>query len=122
MWKSCHTEAQGASGGLITLRNATIVQMESISNTPHWKLLRVTYFDLTFLLVNVYAPNSTIGKQRLWKELDFIFEQSGLEKVALVGDFNAILSPQEKEELYHPKRLWMTLIVLCTIMYFLMCN
>lgn len=91
-WKSCQFEAQGASRGLLTLWNPKYVQLESISNTSKWKLFRVTHFDLTFLLVNVYAPNSTTRKNMLWEELDLTFEQSGDEKFVFVGDFNAILS------------------------------
>lgn len=71
--------------------------MKSISNTSNWKLFKVIHFDLSFLLVNVYAPNSTIGKKVLWEVLDLIFEQLGVEKVVLVGYFNAILSLNEKK-------------------------
>lgn len=46
-------------------------------------------------ILNIYAPCSDDGQLLLWDMLKLVVEQWADVKVCLIGDFNAILGPEE---------------------------
>ena len=60
-------------------------------------ILRVVIEDLTFLCVNVYAPNDTQAQVKFFSELKEHLEQFQSENIIMGGDFNCPLSENDKE-------------------------
>ena len=60
-------------------------------------ILRVVIEDLTFLCVNVYAPNDTQAQVKFFSELKEHLERFQSENIIMGGDFNCPLSENDKE-------------------------
>ncbi|KAL8512996.1 hypothetical protein ACS0TY_019240 [Phlomoides rotata] len=48
------------------------------------------------VLMNVYAPCSSLEKAELWEIIKLIVLQNTDARVCVVGDFNSIRSPEER--------------------------
>jgi hypothetical protein len=59
-------------------------------------MLLISNFEISFLLINVYGPNSTQDKLKLWDNLTQLIQSQQSQLVIIGGDFNAVLSQSEK--------------------------
>ncbi len=51
---------------------------------------------MKFILINVYGPNSIIGKKVVWDEISMVLLEYKDSLIILGGDFNTIVSLDEK--------------------------
>ena len=58
--------------------------------------VEVSYFSLSFILINVYGLTSVVSKKNLWNSLSRVIENLGPIKNIMAGDFNATLGAQDK--------------------------
>lgn len=52
---------------------------------------------MEFICINVYAPQRSSDKRRLWEELTSIIRETNTILILLIWDFNSVLSHLEKE-------------------------
>ena len=55
------------------------------------------HFDLSFQIIKIYGPSSTQEKRVLWEHVSQIMQEHAEENFILAGDFNAIVSHEEKK-------------------------
>ena len=55
-------------------------------------MLRISTFDISFILINVYGPSSSQDKAWLWETITDSIQIQELQQVVIGGDFNALLS------------------------------
>lgn len=67
--------------------------------------MKVSHFNLSFWLINVYGPTSTIYKKRLWDNLTNSLDSISEEKVIITGDFNATFLLDERRHSPTPKTM-----------------
>ena len=93
------TGAKGASGGLAILwKLESITITESILNANwQWEKVYVKHLHYFFRVINVYGPNNNAQKRILWQSLAGKVQEVDNEVTILGGDFNAILSPEDKK-------------------------
>lgn len=112
---------QGESwGGLCTLWNLDIFQMESNFESTHWIMVRFVHLHLGMIihLLNVYMPNNYWDKIECWNTLLEIKELGFRKNCIIVGDFNTTLHQKEKiggsivRDSFREK--WRILYPLCT--------
>ena len=98
LWDSIFIEATGASGGLGIIWNSRKVAITYIRNNNNWLCACVQSLksDTKFILINVYGPNNMIGKKAVWDELSTVITEFKDSPMILGGDFNTILSLDEK--------------------------
>ena len=86
IWDSLFIEANGASGGLGIIWNPKKVDLLPLKNSSNWMCVRVQSLksDLNFILINVYARNSPLGKKVVWNELSSVFLNSK-ESLIIMG-------------------------------------
>lgn len=97
-WQTEFQESIGASGGLGMIWNPRKVNLNIINKNPSWISSRVISLknNLEFLLINIYGPTPTLEKIKVWQEIsDFLSNHSDIT-VVIGGDFNAIMSMEEK--------------------------
>ncbi|KAH7839407.1 hypothetical protein Vadar_003744 [Vaccinium darrowii] len=64
------SKSDGASGGLISMWNTDIFRLEQSIIHKHFILIKGYLFnDFHCVLVNIYAPNDTSSRRRLWEEI-----------------------------------------------------
>ena len=75
--ESSYLEAIGAFGGLGIIWNSKKVDLHYLKGNSNWMCARVQSLksDLNFILINVYGPNSGIGKKEIW-DLERNLQQS----------------------------------------------
>ena len=54
-------------------------------------MIQITMFDVSFILLNVYGPTSSLDKALLWKSITLSLQDQDQHQVAIGGDFNALL-------------------------------
>ena len=59
----------GASGGLSVLWNPLTVKSHLLRQESNWQLIHITAFDISFIVINVYGPTSTLDKACLWESI-----------------------------------------------------
>ena len=98
LWDSIFIEAMGASGGLGIMWNSRKVNITYLVNNTNWMCVNIQSLksDTKFILINVYGPNSIIGKKNVWDELNTVIAKHKDTPIILGGDFNTILSLDEK--------------------------
>ncbi|XP_057444522.1 uncharacterized protein LOC130736749 [Lotus japonicus] len=47
-------------------------------------------------IINVYAPCNSVGKQKLWDDLEELINNTGISCFCIAGDFNVVSSPAER--------------------------
>ena len=68
-WSSFHSPSIGALGGLVVLWNPLLIQGQLIHYHQNWQMLQISNFEISFLIINVYGPNSTQDNLKLWDTL-----------------------------------------------------
>ncbi|XP_057829385.2 uncharacterized protein LOC131040463 [Cryptomeria japonica] len=97
-WFGFFVESEGASGGLGILWNPLVVQVDVVSCSKHWQMVKVNSKIMNFscFLINVYGPTLAMEKCRLWEDISKLLEEVRPTLAIVVGDFNATLSFSEK--------------------------
>lgn len=98
LWDSIFIEAKGASGGLGIIWNPKKVTLTYLVNNNNWLCASIQSLksDTQFILINVYGPNNIIGKKIVWAKLSTVISKFKDSPIILGGDFNTILSLNEK--------------------------
>ena len=98
VWKSIFIEAIGASGGLGIVWNPRKVSLNYLVSKDNWLCANIQSLksETKFVLINVYGPNNTLGKKTVWAELGSVISEHKDSPIVLGGDFNTILSLNEK--------------------------
>ena len=91
--------ARGKSGGLISIWNEHCINITSHSCSENWILIRGTFLvdDINFVCINVYAPQKTGDKQRLWEDLMRHIQCLNDTPILMMGDFNAVRFKEERD-------------------------
>ncbi|XP_059078117.1 uncharacterized protein LOC131067935 [Cryptomeria japonica] len=90
--------AYGVLGGLGILWNPLAVQVDVVSSSKHWQVVKVISKTMNFscFLFNVYGPTLAVDKCRLWEDISKRLEEVRPSLAIVAGDFNATLSSSEK--------------------------
>ena len=91
-----HRDSDGASGGIATMWN-----LNSMKGYEIWKEKNfiITHFQMNshcWKLINIYAPNSRLGRKEMYDNLIRITETMLEEQWMCMGDFNTPLYHSEK--------------------------
>lgn len=86
----------GCFGGLSIFWNPLIVNSQLLRQESNWQVIHITAFDISFILINVYGPASTLEKDFLWESLTHFPQLQDQQHVVIGGDFNALLDQSEK--------------------------
>jgi len=90
--------SQGASGGLLTIRDVSEVEVWSTCSFDHVLSIHGRFIKSNeeFHLFNVYAPCEGGARQLLWEALSARLQELGGKKVCVCGDFNAVRCSEER--------------------------
>lgn len=95
-FKVAVSEAEGSSGGLISIWSVDILKEEEIIVNKHFILIKGTLTNsFPCIIVNIYAPNNYMDRRSLWNELVVMKERSDVPW-CIGGDFNEIRSISER--------------------------
>lgn len=92
-----HVDATGRSGGLISLWNPRVFSKESVFSDRNLLVVSgsLKHDGRRAHIVNVYCPQSLVGKRRVWDMLkSVIVNDGGLWFVG--GDFNSVRDEEER--------------------------
>nr|XP_017256449.1 PREDICTED: uncharacterized protein LOC108226007 [Daucus carota subsp. sativus] len=98
--------SQGLSGGLLLAWDRSIIVTSDMGCHQNWQWIIGSQIGCAgeFLCVNIYAPQKSVHKQKLWLEISsFLLSKSNLPLVVL-GDFNVVLSDLERENCIYNDR------------------
>ncbi|XP_059067732.1 uncharacterized protein LOC131858499 [Cryptomeria japonica] len=97
-WSGHFVDSDGASGGLGILWNPLVVQVEVVSSSKHWQVVKVISktMDFSCFLFNIYGSTLVVDKCRLWEDISKHLEEVRPHLAIIAGDFNATLSFLEK--------------------------
>ncbi|XP_059075301.1 uncharacterized protein LOC131875245 [Cryptomeria japonica] len=97
-WSGFFVESEGDLGGLGILWNPLVVQVDAISSSKHWQMVKVNSKIMKFscFLINVYGPTLAVEKCQFWKDITKLLEEVRLALAIVARDFNATLSFLEK--------------------------
>eukprot|EP00253_Pinus_taeda_P019238 PITA_19238 len=90
--------SRGTSGGLATLWNDDLFQLDNHKETQHWiqTELMQKASKLNFNLFNIYVPVSYQEKRECWSSLSAHLEQTSPSNIIIAGDLNIVLKSKEK--------------------------
>ncbi|KAL9983067.1 hypothetical protein ACROYT_G005195 [Oculina patagonica] len=84
-------------GVAILIRNTFDFELKSVKSDEEGRflLLEVIIQDVPFLLLNIYAPNTTTQQSQFFEKLSDLIEEDHFKecKILLGGDFNVTLNP-----------------------------
>ena len=108
--------SRGASGGIATLWDPSLVEIVSSVSSPHWIFTEILFKEssLRLSLFNVYAPMAPSEKLLCWNSLNDQMHSSHLDNFVIAGDLNLTLSPYEKKGgniVRDPAREWLEDII-----------
>eukprot|EP00253_Pinus_taeda_P011135 PITA_11135 len=114
LWSKCEAKvisAQGASGGLATLWNASKFSFVSETLNTHWLLLKLQHLDSKEIinLFNVYIPLNAVEKKACWDSIRTQADLVNLENIIIAGDLNLTLLSADKRGgniIRDPAREW----------------
>ncbi|XP_059073802.1 uncharacterized protein LOC131070546 [Cryptomeria japonica] len=97
-WSGAFVDSEGASGGLDILWNPLAIQVDVVSCSKHWQMVKVNLKTMNFscFLFNVYGTTLAVDKCRLWEDISKRLEEVRPSLAIVVGDFNATLSFSDK--------------------------
>jgi hypothetical protein len=103
VFKNCGgvvVSSQGAFGGISTLWDEQIWNLEVTLNTQHWLLTVLKNRDSNNIIsvINVYMPNIYVDKTSCWNSLSMLKNSMDLSSCIIGGDFNTHLNSGEKKE------------------------
>lgn len=101
-------ESTGASKGLGVIWNHRKVALDILSLNNNWISSKVQSLksNLSFILINVYGPTSSLEKRIVWDEISRFLREHQNNLIILGGDFKTILNMNKKTRdtsLNHPK-------------------
>lgn len=91
-------DSLGASGGLAVFWASRWIQGEIISQNSNFMNIRFNNSkdNFSWILTNVYAPNTKWGRKALWQEISDQRKLFENENWMVIGDFNTPLKDNEK--------------------------
>ncbi|XP_059070751.1 uncharacterized protein LOC131860368 [Cryptomeria japonica] len=97
-WYGFFVDSEGTSGGLGILWNPLVVQVDVVSFSKHWQMVKVISKIINFscFLINVYGPTLAAEKCRLWEDISKLLMEVRSALAIIYGDFNATLSFSKK--------------------------
>ncbi|GMI87113.1 hypothetical protein HRI_002380600 [Hibiscus trionum] len=89
--------AEGSSGGLVTLWDSKVFEVESSNIQSRFILVTGTIKAMKFKcgFLNIYAPNSDADRKIFFEQISGILSNVSYP-VMVAGDFNTVLSKEEK--------------------------
>ncbi|EPS72449.1 hypothetical protein M569_02309, partial [Genlisea aurea] len=94
--------SEGLSGGLLTVWNPDVFQLESEIVTTWGLGLQGRYRDERWLILNLYGKNSSQGKKDQWNWISSLLETWD-DPFLAIGDFNVALDTTERRgSTFHP--------------------
>jgi exonuclease III len=90
--------SRGTSGGLATLWNDDIFQLNKHHETQHWILTELKHNSskLTISLFNLYVPVSYAEKRDCWNSISTYLEKNSPSNIIIAGDLNIVIKAKEK--------------------------
>lgn len=90
--------SRGTSGGLATLWNGDLFQLENHKETQHWIQTELMHkaSKLNINLFNLYVPVSYQEKRECWRSLSSYLEQIAPSNIIIAGDLNITMKAKEK--------------------------
>eukprot|EP00253_Pinus_taeda_P028094 PITA_28094 len=90
--------SRGTSGGLATLWNDDLFQLDNHKETQHWIQTELMHkaSKLNINLFNLYVPVSYQEKRECWSSLSAYLEQTSPSNIIIAGDLNIIMKAKEK--------------------------
>jgi hypothetical protein len=85
-------EAEGRSGGLLTMWNNSSVKFLCSFSGVGYLGIKVEVVGNVLFLFNIYSPCNLEGKKKLWEELLVLKNLNGDGEWCVGGDFNAVYS------------------------------
>ena len=73
-WSLVHSPSNGASGGLSFFWNPLLIQGHTIFQHSNFQVLKMSNFDVSLTLINVYGPNSSQDKLKIWDKLSHLIQ------------------------------------------------
>lgn len=97
-WALC--PSQGNSGGIISLWSKSFFSMSSTLSSRHWLATQgvILSCQLECIIINIYNPCSVEARAVVWSEIAE-FEKEKNIPLLLLGDFNEVLSPNDRGSL-----------------------
>ncbi|XP_045810866.1 uncharacterized protein LOC123905300 [Trifolium pratense] len=89
-------ESVGLSGGLLLVWNKDLFSFRFSFSGIGFLGICVEWKDGLLYIVNIYSPCSMAGKRKLWKDLIDFKSNHDTGEWCLGGDFNAIMSSDER--------------------------
>lgn len=95
--------ATGLSGGLLITWDMKQYNHISHSTGNNWIALKscTTITHIAFIIINVYAPQTTAQKTLLWEQLSAILHSNIDTPVCLMGDFNSVITAEVRANCLH---------------------
>ncbi|KAH9320632.1 hypothetical protein KI387_015271 [Taxus chinensis] len=92
------SDSQGASGGLAVFWDTKIIHGNVLFSSQNYLAINFNSLEKnsSWILSNIYAPNTTTGRRNLWKELAWFGNNFEDSNWLIMGDFNTPLNPREK--------------------------
>ena len=92
------SDSEGASGGVLTLYNSRAFKLTPLFSSSNALLCKVFHFQSndSWLILNLYAPNTKKERNCFWIKLLGILSKCILIKGIIMGDFNSPLSDADK--------------------------
>jgi len=103
MWKSSQGKAissRGASGGIYTLWNFHLFEIEDWESESNWILVSLRHQPTgkLFSIINIYMPSINRDKDMCWNSLFSLQNRIRPSLFIFVGDFNTTLHSCEKRD------------------------
>lgn len=91
--------SEGASGGIVTFWNKNNVEGEVLIQENNLVCIRFKHINncTTWVLTNVYAPNTKTGRSEMWRYLTRLRSRFAEDSWIIMGDFNTPLKKNEKK-------------------------
>lgn len=95
--------AQGFSGGILTTWDLQHYTHVSHTVNKNWILFKgaTTTTNIQFIVINVYAPQSTGDKYVLWEQLSSIISNNTDIPICLMRDFNSVMDIEDRTNCIH---------------------
>lgn len=71
---SLHSPRIGTSSHLVVPWNPQTIQGQLIQQHFNWKILKMSHFDLSFIIINVYGPSATQDKLKVWNSITHLIQ------------------------------------------------